>query len=99
MLAINGTFKQNLGKVEGDNAHGHWTRGGFIVEYGEEFSRKAQFSVMGDERVKMVESIPIGCPVQVDFVIESREFNGKWYTDLRCTKISIIQPQYQYIQQ
>ena len=40
----------------------------------------------------MAKSIPMGSPVQVTFSPESREFNEKWYTDLRASRIQPFVP-------
>lgn len=99
-LKINGKFEKALPTAEGDSQRGHWVRGGFVIEYGEEYPRKAAFSLFGADKVAMVSNIPQGMPVQVTFAPESREYNEKWYTENRC--ISCVpmaqgkaQPQYQ----
>ena len=35
----------------------------------------------------MLDIVNIGDTVKVSFSIESREFNGKWYTDIKAWKI------------
>ena len=87
-MQVNGKFVQNLPKSEGESQRGHWVRGGFVIEVGDEYPRKIAFSIFGDDRVKMAEAISVGFPVQVTFSPESREYNGKWYTDLRATSIT-----------
>ena len=99
MLIINGTFIQALPTVEGDSQRGHWVRGGFVIEYGDDFPRKVAFTCFGEDKVAQSQSIPQGCPVQVDFRPESREFNGRYYTELSCSHITLLaqqQPQMQY---
>lgn len=83
-LIINGKFEKALPTTEGDSQRGHWVRGGFVIEYGEEYPRKAAFSLFGADKVAMVSNIPQGMPVQVTFAPESREYNEKWYTENRC---------------
>ena len=87
-MQVNGKFVQNLPKSEGESQRGHWVRGGFVIEVGDEYPRKVAFSLFGEDRVKMAEAISVGFPVQVTFSPESREYNGKWYTDLRATSIT-----------
>ncbi len=91
-MQVNGKFVQNLPKSEGESQRGHWVRGGFVIEVGDEYPRKIAFSLFGDDRVKMAEAISVGSPVQVTFSPESREYNGKWYTDLRATSITPLAP-------
>lgn len=87
-LTINGKFVQNLPTTEGESQRGHWMRGGFVIEYGEEYPRKAAFTTFGEDRVNQHKNLPAGMPVQVKFAPESREFNEKWYTDLRAISIT-----------
>lgn len=99
-LIINGKFEKALPTTEGDSQRGHWVRGGFVIEYGEEYPRKAAFSLFGADKVAMVSNIPQGMPVQVTFAPESREYNEKWYTENRCISCvpmaqGATQPQYQ----
>lgn len=102
-LTINGRFVKALPTAEGDSQRGHWVRGGFVVEYGEEYPRKAAFSLFGADKVAMVSNIPQGMPVQVTFAPESREYNEKWYTENRCISCVAMaqgtthpQPQYNH---
>ncbi len=87
-LTINGKFVQNLPTTEGESQRGHWMRGGFVIEYGEEYPRKAAFTTFGEDKVNQHKNLPAGMPVQVKFAPESREFNEKWYTDLRAISIT-----------
>ena len=86
-MDITGRLIQLLPDVEGDSARGHWVRGGFVIETDGEYPRKVAFTAFGEERVAMAKNIPMGSPVQVTFMPESREFNEKWYTDLRASRI------------
>ena len=40
----------------------------------------------------MAKTIPMGTPVQVTFNPESREFQERWYTDLRASRIQPFVP-------
>jgi hypothetical protein len=44
------------------------------------------FSAWGD-KAAVAKALKTGAMVNVSFNAESREFNGKWYTDLRAWKI------------
>lgn len=85
---INGKIIQHLPTQEGDSQRGHWMRGGFVVEYGEEYPRKVAFTLFGEEKVNIVRSFPVGTMVTVKYNPESREFNEKWYTDLQAFSVS-----------
>ena len=78
-----------LAVQSGTSAKGNWAKQEFVIEYQEgNFPTKACFSVWGAEKVKDLEKFNVGDQIKVAFNISSREFNGKWYTDLRAWRIS-----------
>lgn len=91
-MDITGRLIQILPDVEGESQRGHWMRGGFVIETDGDYPRKVAFTAFGEERVAMAKNIPLGSPVQVTFTPESREFNEKWYTDLRASRIQPFVP-------
>ena len=91
-MEITGKLIQILPNVEGESARGHWVRGGFVIETGDDYPRKVAFTAFGEERVAMVRNIPMMSPVVVTFTPESREFNERWYTDLRCSRVQPFVP-------
>lgn len=91
-MEITGKLIQLLPEVSGESARGPWVRGGFVIETDGDYPRKVAFTAFGEERVAMAKSIPMGSPVQVTFNPESREFNDKWYTDLRASRIQPFVP-------
>lgn len=86
-MEITGKLIQLLPDVSGESARGPWVRGGFVIETDGDYPRKVAFTAFGEERVAMAKSLPMGTLVQVTFTPESREFNEKWYTDLRASRI------------
>ncbi len=91
-MEITGKLIQILPEVQGESARGPWVRGGFVIETGDDYPRKVAFTAFGEERVAMAKNIPMGSMVQVTFSPESREFNERWYTDLRCSRIQPFVP-------
>ncbi|MBP3741142.1 MAG: DUF3127 domain-containing protein [Bacteroidales bacterium] len=91
-MEITGKLIQILPEVQGESARGPWVRGGFVIETGDDYPRKVAFTAFGEERVAMAKNVPMGSMVQVTFTPESREFNERWYTDLRCSRIQPFVP-------
>ncbi len=91
-MEITGKLIQLLPEVSGESPRGPWVRGGFVIETDGEYPRKVAFTAFGEERVAMAKNIPMGSPVQVTFSPESREFNERWYTDLRASRIQPYVP-------
>ena len=90
MQTITGKFLEHLPVTEGDSQHGHWKRGGFVIQCGDEFPRNVAFSCFGEERLANIQDIQPYTIVQVNYVPESRKFNERWFTDLRCIGVNIV---------
>ena len=91
-MEITGKLIKLLPEVSGTSARGEWVRGGFVIETDGEFPRQVAFTAFGADKVAMVKNVPMGSYVMVSFTVESREFNEKWYTDLRCRNIQPYVP-------
>ena len=88
-MEIEGRLEIKLAVQSGRSAKGDWAKQEFVIEYQEgNFPTKACFSVWGADKVKDLERYNVGDQIKVAFNISSREFNGKWYTDLRAWRIS-----------
>ncbi|MDO4736023.1 MAG: DUF3127 domain-containing protein [Bacteroidia bacterium] len=71
----------------GTSARGPWCKQDFIVETLEQYPRKICMNVWGDDKVKELAGYNAQDLLNVSVNIESREFNGRWYTDIRAWKI------------
>jgi hypothetical protein len=83
---LTGKVLQVLPEQTGTGRNGQWSRQDFIVETQEQYPKKVCFSAWGD-KVSQLKTFKTDDTVKVSFNIESREFNGRWYTDLRVWKI------------
>jgi hypothetical protein len=83
---LSGKVLQVLPEQTGTGRNGQWSRQDFIVETQEQYPRKVCFSAWGD-KVSQLKSFKADDIVKVSFNIESRDYNGRWYTDLRIWKI------------
>lgn len=69
----------------GQGKNGPWKKQDIIVETDGQYPKKVCVAIWGD---KVNESIlQIGTILTISFDVESREFNGKWYTDLRAWRV------------
>ncbi|MBO4587153.1 MAG: DUF3127 domain-containing protein [Bacteroidales bacterium] len=91
-MEITGKLIQLLPDVSGESARGPWVKGGFVIETEGDYPRKVAFITFGEERVAMAKNIPMNTLVQVTFNPESREFNERWYTDLRASRVQPFVP-------
>lgn len=87
-MQLSAKLTQLLQLQTGTGKNGVWNKQDIIVETDGQFPKKICISVWGD---KINESqLKIGNDLKIDFDIESREFNGKWYTDLKAWKIEVV---------
>ena len=63
-----------------------WQKQEFVIETIEQFPKKVCANLWGD-KIDALSALAIGDTVVVTFNLESREFNGKWYTDVKAWKI------------
>ena len=91
-MEITGKLIKILPETRGESQRGPWVRGGFVIETDGEYPRMVAFTTFGEDRLAMVASIPLNSPVVVTFTPESREYQERWYTDLRCSRIQSFVP-------
>ena len=63
-----------------------WKLQAYVLETQEQYPRKVHFEVFGEDRIK-ANPCQLDDIVTISFDIESREFNGRWYTSIRAWKI------------
>lgn len=86
-LEITGKLIQKLELQSGVGRTGNsWQKQEFIIETMEQYPKKICANLWGD-KVDNLSSINIGEVITISVSIESREFNGRWYTDVKTWKI------------
>ena len=95
---INIKYMEIVGKVvqlgtliEGNSPRGPWKKQELIIETIEQYPKKICLLCWGD-RVNDANSFFVGQTIKAQISIESREFNGKWYTDVRAFRFDLDQP-------
>ncbi len=74
-------------EMRGESQRGPWVRGGFVIETEDTYPRQVAFTLFGEDRLAMLQSLVMNAPVVVTFSPESREYQERWYTDLRCIRV------------
>ncbi len=85
-LEITGKIIKILPEQRGQGKNGEWVKQEFVIETMDQYPKKACFSAWGDKTANIKQLLQ-GDEVTVSFNIESREYNERWYTDLRAWKI------------
>jgi len=88
-MEIQGKLIKKLDQQTGQGRNGSWVKQEFIIETLEQYPRKVCISLWGD-KVKDLEPIQVGDQIKASINIESREFNGRWYTDVRAWRIEAM---------
>ena len=89
MAQVIGKVFAKFDEVTGTTAKGDWIRGGcvLLVDNGVNVA----VSAFGEDKVGLVRALKIGETAIVEYYPESREFGGRWYTDLRIKSIQVPQ--------
>ena len=86
-MEVVGKIIQVLPAQEGVGRNGNpWKVQPYVLETLDQYPRKVHFEVFGEDRIKN-NPCEMDQIVTVSFDIESREFNGRWYTSIRAYRI------------
>lgn len=64
----------------------NWRCGQYVLETLEQYPKKILFEVFGEEKIHSM-NIHIGEELTVFFDVDAREYNGKWYNQIRAWKV------------
>lgn len=80
--------------ISGESHDGKpWCKQIIVVEYNPEYHKCAAVEMFGEDKVKMLQSLKVGDRVCVDFSIDSRQFNDKWFVQLKGYSVAAYTPQ------
>ena len=87
-MELEGRIARKLNVQTGTSARGAWAKQDFIFEYQEgNYPSQVCMNVWGEDKVKELERYQVGDKVKISFNLSSREYNGRWYTDVRAWRI------------
>lgn len=83
-MELKGTIIMALPEVSGISKAGNaWKKRDYVLENNEgNFPRKVAFTCFGANADNV--QLNVGDKVIISFDLESREYNGRWYTEVRC---------------
>ena len=83
-MEITGRIIEILQPKEGKSKKGPWKKQDFIIETQDQYPKKICVTVWNDKfEVNNLEN----SLVKIHFDIESREFNERWYTDVKAWRL------------
>jgi len=90
VMEIIGKLIQKMPMQSGISKTGNsWQKQEFVIETMDQYPRKICAQLWG-EKTAVLESLNIDDKVVMSFDVESREFNGKWYTDVKAYKLEMV---------
>lgn len=90
-LEIEGTVVQLLDLQTGQSSRGPWKKQEYILETEGQYPKKVCFNAWGDKVDTF--NIKQGEKLKVSIEVESREFSGRWYTDIRAWRVDRLSAQ------
>jgi hypothetical protein len=85
-LEVTGKLISFLPEITGQGKNGTWVKQDIVIEETtDKYPKKVCLTMFGD-KVAMLKELEIGDELKVSFVAESREYNGKWFTNLSMWK-------------
>ena len=85
-MEIRGKIIEILPEKSGQSANGEWRKQEYVLETESNYPKKICFMAWGDKIGEF--NLKQGDSVEVSVDLESREYNGRWYTDVKAWKVS-----------
>lgn len=64
----------------------NWRCAQYVLETIEQYPKKMLFEVFGEDKIQSMD-IKVGEELTVFFDVDAREYNGKWYNQIRAWKV------------
>ena len=85
-MEVSGKIIEILTVKSGQSANGEWRKQEYVLETEAQYPKKVCFMAWGDKIDQF--NIQQGETIEVSIDLESREYNGRWYTDVKAWKVS-----------
>ena len=84
-MEVTGKIIVALPEMSGTSRNGNaWKKREYVLETQETYPRKIHFDFFGERADQF--PLNVGDTIKLSFDIESREYNGRWYTSIRGWK-------------
>ncbi|MDR1678477.1 MAG: DUF3127 domain-containing protein [Prevotellaceae bacterium] len=90
-MEVKGKIVAALPLQTGQGRNGEWKKQDYVLEYNldSQYPKKMMFNLWGDKIEQY--QIKEGQLLKIDFDIDCREFNGRWFNDIRAWRIEPLQ--------
>jgi hypothetical protein len=86
-MQLSGKLLQLLPLQTGQGKNGTWKKQEVILETEGQYPKKVCVAIWGDKADDKI--LQVGNTLKIDFDVESREYNGRWYTDVKAWKVEV----------
>lgn len=84
-MELTGKITNVLPEKSGTSARGPWRKQEYVIEIPGDYPKQVCFMVWGDKIDQF--NVTEGESLTVHFDLESREYNGRWYTDVKAWRV------------
>lgn len=84
-----GKLFQVMQETGGEGKSGKWSKCDFVLDVEDAKYPKKIAITAWNKDVDTIKQTPVGSELKVSFDLSSREYNGKWYTDVKAWKIEV----------
>nr|WP_297338337.1 DUF3127 domain-containing protein [Algoriphagus sp.] len=85
-MELSGKVIQKLPEVGGNSKNGNaWRKQEFILETPGQYPKKVCVALWGDKIEQF--GLQVGEQVSLSVDVESREYNGRWYTEVKAYRV------------
>jgi hypothetical protein len=85
-MQITGKLVQVLPEVKGNGKNGTWIKKDIIITTDDRYPKNICISIWG-EKIN-ISNFKVGDVLTIDADIESKEYNSKWFTEIKAWRIS-----------
>lgn len=89
-MQLTGKVSSLLPLQTGTGKNGTWKKQEVILETEGQFPKKICVAIWGDRIDE--NQLQVGNNLKVDVDVESREYNGRWYTDVKAWRVEVVAP-------
>ena len=86
-MEVKGKILKVMEVVTGQGKKGPWHRQEFILEQPGQYPKPVSISLWGEKKITDYD-LEAGLEITAHIELESRENNGRWYTEVRAWKIT-----------
>lgn len=95
-MKVTGKITKILDPIKGQkkDGSGEWVKQNFVVTTNEQYNNLYCFEVFGAEKVdNLTKFNKVGDEVEVDFNVQTNEWQGKYFTSLQSWRINKVESQ------